>query len=118
MEFLDTYALVMYVEGSLEAGEEFVTLDMNLAELYYVILRRFNEKTADHFHRIFSAVAVPMPRELIPAAMKLRLEQKGKRFSYADCLGYTYAQVKALPFVTGDVAFKGMRGVKMVRQQR
>ncbi|MBR9692628.1 type II toxin-antitoxin system VapC family toxin [Candidatus Woesearchaeota archaeon] len=116
MDFLDTYALIRLVQGEAPLlTDDIITLDFQLAELYYHLLRLYNKKTANHFHMQLSTIATSLPKALIPEAMQFRREMKAKNLSYADALGYTFAQEQKIPFVTGDQAFKGMKGVKFLK---
>jgi len=114
MDFLDTYALIAFAKGSYTIEGESMTFDLNLAELYYSLLRIYNEKTAEHFFTRFSSISSGIPREIIPEAMRFRHEQRDRKLSYADAIGYVYARKHGYRFVTGDKAFKGLKGVKIV----
>ena len=117
--FLDTYALIEIAEGSpnykkyLESDA--VTLKDNLAELYYFLLRKYDEKTADFFLNNFSRITVELPIPIIASAMGFRHRHIKSRFSYIDCLGYSYALENKRLFLTGDRAFEGMENVELVR---
>ena len=47
--------------------------------------------------------------------MVFRHKHAKTRFSYIDCLGYTYALENKSSFLTGDRAFKDMENVEIVR---
>lgn len=117
--FLDTFALIELAEGNpkyekyLESDS--VTLKDNLAELFYFLLRKYDEKTANFFLIKFSRVAVELPASIISRAMIFRYEHKKTRFSYIDCFGYIYALADRRFFLTGDRAFTGMKNVELVR---
>jgi|SRR3989344_5783282 len=117
--FLDTYALIEIVNGNPKYQKylesDGVLLKANLAELYYFLLKEHNEKTADFFFEKFSHRAVVLPLPIISKAMRFRHQNKRMRFSYADCLGYTYALEHQRFFLTGDRAFKGLKNVELVR---
>jgi predicted nucleic acid-binding protein len=67
------------------------------------------------FKALIPAVLQPSP-ETIKAAAKFRLKQAKLKLSYIDCLGYVLAQEIKLPFLTGDEGFKGLPGVKFVKE--
>mgnify|MGYP001563083585 FL=1 len=117
--FLDTYALIEIAEGSPKyqkyLDSDAVTLKDNLAELYYFLLKKYDEKTADFFLDKFSKVAAELPVAIIANAMSFRHKHAKTRFSYVDCLGYIYAVENKRIFLTGDRAFEGMENVELVR---
>jgi len=117
--FLDTYALIEIAEGNpkyepyLEIDS--ITLKDNLAELFYFLLKKYDEKTADFFLIKFAGLAVELPIETIAKAMIFRHQHRKSRFSYIDCFGYAYAREYKMIFLTGDRAFQEMEDVKLVR---
>ena len=40
-----------------------------------------------------------------------KAENPEKKLSYVDCIGYTIAWQRNIPFVTGDIAFREMPNV-------
>ncbi|MBR9703664.1 type II toxin-antitoxin system VapC family toxin [Candidatus Woesearchaeota archaeon] len=117
MEFYDSYVFIDGIQSKegLPTDTKITTLSSNLAEVYYVLLRIFNKKTADHFFNKIKEIAQDIPQEIIPEAMQFRYEHRKKKFSHADALGYTYARKHNITFVTGDKAFKGLEGVRVIR---
>lgn len=117
--FLDTCILIDIVNGMAGSAKylesDVVILKENLSELYYYLLKSYDEKVASLFFGIFSKIAVDLPLSVIPKAMAYRYNNRKKGLSYIDCLGYTYALENSMVFVTGDRAFRGMRGVEIVR---
>ena len=117
--FLDTYALIEIAEGNPKykkyVESDAVTLKDNLAELYYFLLKKYDEKTADFFLDKFVRLAVELPIEIIPKSMAFRHQHTKTRFSYVDCFGYIFALENRRLFLTGDRAFKGMKNVELVR---
>jgi len=117
--FLDTYALIEIAEGNknyekyLESDS--VTLKDNLAELFYFLLKKYDEKIALSFFEKFLKIAVDLPPAVIPRAMIFRHHHIKKHFSYIDCLGYCYALSTKRLFLTGDRAFQGLEKVEVVR---
>ena len=117
--FFDSYALIEIAGGN-KGYEKYldrdaVTLKENLAELFYFLLKKYDEKTALFFFQKFSKIAVELPLEVVPKAMLFRHQNIKTHFSYIDCLGYCYALNKKRIFLTGDRAFKGMSNVELVR---
>src|SRR3989344_1922530 len=100
--FLDTYALIEIAEGNpgyepyLEIDS--VTLKENLAELFYFLLKKYDEKTAHFFLNKFSKLVVELSIEIIAKAMIFRHQHAKTRYSYIDCFGYTYARGNKMNF--------------------
>lgn len=117
--FLDTYALIEIAEGSPKyqkyLDSDAVTLKDNLAELYYFLLKKHDDKTADFFMNKFSKIAVELPITIIAKAMIFKHKHIQTRFSYIDCFGYSYSLEDKRIFLTGDRAFEGMENVELVR---
>ena len=115
--FFDTYALIELAKNNANyfnySGSVVITTVFNLAELYYVILRDFNEEKAKTIYYKFKECANEVGDDVIFEAMKLKL--KNKNLSYTDCVGYAYALRHNIKFLTGDRAFENMANVELVR---
>ena len=83
--------------------------------LFYFLLRKYDEKTANFFLEEFSKLAVDLPLEIISKAMIFRYSNKKFDFSYIDCFGYMLAIENKRIFLTGDRAFKNLGDVELVR---
>ena len=117
--FLDTYALIEIAEGN-EKYQKYlesdcVTLKDNLAELFYFLLKKYDEKTANFFLGKFSKIAIELPLEIISKAMLFRYKNSKSNLSYIDCFGYIYALEDKRFFLTGDRAFTNLTNVEIVR---
>jgi len=121
MFFLDTYALIEIIRGnqdySVYAKEPFITTRLNLMELYYSLLRLFDEKKANHFFNFFLPSCVPVGNETIKSAMRFRLGQRKQKnlISYVDCIGYFVALENNIRFLTGEKHFTELRNVEFVK---
>jgi len=117
--FFDSYALIEIAEGNKNyekyLNSDAVTLKDNLAELFYFLLKKYDEKTALFFFEKFLKIAVELPSFVIPKAMIFRYSHVKRHFSYIDCLGYCYALANKRTFLTGDRAFQGLEKVEVVR---
>ncbi|MBI4361805.1 MAG: PIN domain-containing protein [Euryarchaeota archaeon] len=120
--FLDSYALIALATGSegytRYSEEAWVTGPMNLAEAYYILLERGRGDLAEEFWEEFSKVAVEIPGPVVKEAMRFRLQAprtRGRRLSYVDAIGYTFAREAGLRFLTGDDDFRGMENVEFVK---
>lgn len=116
--FLDTYALIEIIKGNQKykkfLQEELSTSIFNLYELYYNLLRDFNEDTAKKYFLQFKQIIIHFEDSNIFQASKFKLKYKKRRFSYADCLGYSISTQKSMKFLTGDKEFKDIENVEFV----
>lgn len=121
MFFFDTYALIGIIRGNQNykdyAEEYSITTRLNLMELYYCLLRIFDERTAEHYYPAFIPACVLVSDETIKIAMKFRLAERKKKnlISYVDCLGYIVALENNVRLVTGEKHFLGLRNVEFVK---
>ena len=119
--FFDTYALIEIIKGNPNykdyINEEFITTRLNLMELYYSLLRLFDEKIANHYFDIFLPSCIPIINDAIKAAMKFRLKQRGQKnlISYIDCIGYFIALENNVRLLTGEKHFLGLSNVEFVK---
>jgi len=116
---LDTYALIEINNGNPKfaslLNEDVVITDLTMAEFYANMYRRYNEKTADYWHKRLSAFCKPVSRGILIKAIRFRIDNKQKRPSFFDCVGYTYAQEHNMRFATGDKELEGMDGVLFIK---
>ncbi|MBS3149240.1 PIN domain-containing protein [Candidatus Woesearchaeota archaeon] len=117
--FLDTYALIEIAKGNQKYQKylesDCVTLKDNLAELFYFLLKKYNEKIANLFIEKFSKIAIEFPIDIISKAMIFKYKNSKSNFSYIDCFGYIYAIETRIFFLTGDRAFTNFANVEIVR---
>ncbi|MBI2670430.1 PIN domain-containing protein [Candidatus Woesearchaeota archaeon] len=115
--FFDSYALVELIKinpSYIKYSEEIITITLfNLIELYYAVLRDFNETKAKAIFYRFKECIKEIDDEIIFEAIHLKL--KNKNLSYADCIGYVYSLKNRLVFLTGDKEFKDMENVEFVK---
>ena len=116
--FLDTYAMMEIVKGNHQyqryLSERLATSLMNLYELYYLILKSHDEKTAKEVFSRFQDTAVEVRHEHIFLAAQFRLDHQKLGFSYVDALGYAISLANGMRFLTGDRAFREMEHVEFV----
>ena len=117
--FFDTYAIIEIIKENKNyekyKEEEIVTSILNIGEVYYILLREKDEETADYWYKILKHNAFLIDIEAIIKAMKFRFENKAKKFSFIDCVGYVIATDKSLRFLTGDRAFENLDNVEFVK---
>jgi predicted nucleic acid-binding protein len=119
MYFLDSYAIIEYLKGNSKFtkiidNDTIYTSDFQLMEVYYFGIKDVDEEEAEKYYEAFASVKVLIPEKTLKNAMKTRLEfqKKGCNISYVDAIGYQYAVDNNLKFVTGDLAFKGLKSVE------
>tara|TARA_B100000315_G_scaffold260633_1_gene323588 strand:+ start:9213 stop:9575 length:363 start_codon:yes stop_codon:yes gene_type:complete len=117
---LDTYALVELAKDNPKFTHynkrEFVTTDITLAEFYNIMMRDFNEQTADYWFKKISPNSKFVSKEILIEAVKFRRQNKEKNLSFFDCVGYVYTKISKLRFLTGDKEFEGMSNVEFVKK--
>ncbi|MEW5760721.1 MAG: PIN domain-containing protein [Candidatus Thermoplasmatota archaeon] len=115
--FFDTYALIEIAKGAENykkyLKEEIVTTKLNLIEMYYAILRDFDEEKAKKHFYFYLPFVREIQDETIFEALKFRLIHRN--LSYADCIGYTMAKKIGTKFLTGDREFEKLENVEYVR---
>ena len=117
--FLDTYALIEIIEGNVRykkfISEKTYTSIFNLYELYYSLLRDYDEVVAKKNFDQFKNIVIPIKEDNIFAASKFKLSYKKQRISYTDALGYSIAIQNNLVFLTGDKEFENMENVEFIK---
>ena len=116
--FLDTFALIEIAKGNEKfkkfLDEELFTSLFNLYEFYFVLLRDFNEQIAREFFYQFRTRIIQIRDEHIFKASRFKLDNRKKKLSYVDCLGYIIALEYGLKFLTGDREFKELNNVEFI----
>ncbi|MBN2142057.1 PIN domain-containing protein [Candidatus Woesearchaeota archaeon] len=117
--FFDTYAFIEAMGHNpnyLKMGTvDIVTTRLNLMELHYHILRTRGKDIARYYYNLFKKLAISIEDDVIQEANIFRLENKKKKLSYVDCIGYILARRAGVKFLTGDNAFKGVEGVEFLK---
>lgn len=114
--FLDSYAIISILSGSrryagVELSEGITTL-LNLMEVQYFLCKEgIKEDEIRETLSKISPICIPFSANECYESVKFRYSNRGRRLSYADCLGYTIAKNRKVLFVTGDKEFKGMPNV-------
>lgn len=118
--FFDTYAFYEIIEGnpkysSFAQNIAIITTKLNLMELYYGLLIKHGQDTAEKYYDKLTEFTVDMDDETIKKAMLFRAQNKNKKFSYVDCIGYVLAIQRNVKFLTGDNAFMNLPNVEFVK---
>ena len=118
MKCLDTYALVEISNGNpLFAhllNEDVLVTDLTMAEFYGDLYRKYNQKTADYWHRKLSLICQAVPRKVLLKAVQYIIDNKKQNLSFFDCAGYLFALENQIIFVTGDKEFRHKEGVEFI----
>lgn len=117
---LDTYALIEISKGNPKfvayLDSEFVITDLTLVEFYSVILREYDEKTAEYWFKKLERYAVSADKLILKEAVKFRYENKKSDISFFDAVGYVFSIKKGYFFVTGDKEFENFEGVEFKKK--
>ena len=117
--FLDTYAMIEIFEGNprylIYESAESVTTRFNLLEFYYVILSKYGKDKSEIIFENYRSIAKEISDDVLKNAAIFKLEHKKKRFSFADCVGYKYAEAIGAKFLTGDYVFKDFPNVELIQ---
>ena len=118
--FFDTYALYEVIKGNNDykrftSGCAIITTRLNLMELYYGLLLKHGENTAERYYDVFKEYVVDIDDDTIKQAMQLKKQHKEKNLSYVDCIGYTISIKRNIKFLTGDKEFKNLPNVEYIK---
>ena len=120
MKCLDTYALIEIALGNPKfsslVNEECVITDITIAEFYFVILQKYNEKTAQFWYKKFESYCVPVSRDVLIKAVEFRSDNKKEELSFFDSVGYIFSLEGGYIFVTGDKEFKNRESVLFIQK--
>ena len=118
--FFDTYAFYELIEGN-HSYEEFsegvaiVSTRLNLMELYYGLLTKQGQESAEKYYDRLIEFCIEFDDEVVKKAMEFRSLNKKKKLSYVDCIGYILAKSVGIEFLTGNKEFEGLENVKFVK---
>ena len=119
MYFFDTYAIIEIIkknENYNKYSREIITTSiLNLGELYYALLKDFNESVANEWRRKLEQSLLLIDVDIITKAMKFKYQNKDKNFSFIDCTSYILAKENNLIFLTGDKEFEKVENVEYVK---
>jgi len=118
--FFDSYAIIKLIDNDKNylpyKDKSIVTTSLNLMEVYYYFLRKFNKRTAEYWISKLNVELINnIPIDIATQAAEFRLSNKKERLSYIDCLGYIFAKKWKMKFLTGDREFEGKENVEFVK---
>ena len=118
--FFDSYAIIEIIrenENYLKFKDEaLITSILNTGEIYYYLLKDKDEETANSWHSLLIRSAIPVDSDIIVKAMKFRFENKSKKFSFVDCVGYVLAKNKNLKFLTLEKRIENFDNFELVKK--
>ncbi len=119
MFFFDTYALIELINKNKNYEKygdfKLITTILNIAELYYHLLSKYDRKTADYWTKKISFDLVEFDEIECIEAMRYRYSRKKDKLSFIDCLGYILCLKNNLKFLTGDKEFEKESNVEFVK---
>ena len=120
MLFFDSYAIVELINGN-EKYEKYkditiVTNTLHLAEVLYSLLLRIDYDKAMEIITNFDFEFIDITSEISLESASFKFKHKGKKLSYADCIGYISAIKNNLLFLTGDKEFEKLPNVEFVKK--
>lgn len=120
--FFDTYALIELYKGDPDylkyTKSKVITTLLNIMELYNYLLKEINKDIAETKFNLYLKSCVTITPEIIKEAVEFRInfiDNTKFKISYVDAIGYTIARKLDIKFLTGDQAFKDLKGVEYVK---
>lgn len=118
--FYDSYAIIEFTNGNEKFKPYFVvhegvTTLYNAMEVYYAVLKEEGEAKAKRAMELLRPIVIYPILDDVEHAMKFRFKNKEKKFSYADCLGYSLAKKMKIKFLTGDEGFRAVPDVEFLK---
>lgn len=118
--FFDSHAIIEIIKNGKNydkyANFQIITSTLNVAEVYYFLLRIQDKKTADYLIKKMDFKLANMIRlDIALKSSRFKFENKKEKLSYTDCIGYFLAQEMNLKFLTGDEKFKNKGNVEFIK---
>ncbi|MFH1590475.1 MAG: PIN domain-containing protein [archaeon] len=118
--FYDTYALLEILDGNPEYFKfikdcRMITTRLQILEMHQSLLRIGGKRRADKHYDQFVPFCIDINDETFKEASLFRFNQRKKKLSYIDCIGYVIARNMQVPFLTGDKEFEEMEDVEFVK---
>ncbi len=117
---LDTYALIEISNGNAKFMKyldlDFVITDLILAEFYAVILREYNEETANYWYKKLEPYSISVDKLILIEAIKFKYKHRKTNISFFDSVGYMFSLKNNYLFVTGDKEFENFNNVEFLKK--
>lgn len=118
--FYDSYAIIEMLEKNnnyLKFSDNIITTSvLNLFEVYYYLLKKYNKITADYWAKKLNFNFLKIDPIFSIEASRFKFDNKKEKLSLVDCAGYILALKNNLKFLTGDDKFKNKENVEFVKQ--
>ena len=118
--FFDSCAIIEIIEGNEKYSRfkefQITTTTLNLSEVYFYLLKEYNEQTADYWIRKLNFELINIIKlGLAVNATKFRFKNKKEGLSYIDCVGYMLSKELNIKFLTSDGKFKNKDNIEFVQ---
>jgi len=117
--FFDSYAIIETISGNKNykkyENSIILTTKLNLFEVYYIFLRNLGEKEASFFLDEYYKFIISFNKKTIEKAAKFKLQNKKRKLSMTDCIGYILSKEWRIKFLTGDKEFENMDNVEFAK---
>jgi len=117
--FFDSYTIIELINQNENyvrfSGELVITNALHLAEVHCHFLKEHNKQTADFWIRQLNFELINITTDIAIKGSSFKFENKKKKLSYADCIGYVTATEYNLKFLTGDNQFGYLEDVEFVK---
>ncbi len=118
--FFDSYAIIEIIEGNENYSKfkelQITTTTLNIAEVYFYLLREHNEQTADYWIKKLNLELINIIKlNTIIKSTKFKFKNKKEKLSYVNCIGYMFSNELNLKFLTGDNKFRNKDNVEFVK---
>ena len=120
MYFFDTYAIIEILKNNQKylPYQEYpvIITPLNLIEITYSVLLDYGEERSKIIYKLFCDCVEEIDETIILQALEFRKQYNKRNLSYADCMGYTYALLNNLKFLTGNEQFKDLPQVEFIKK--
>ena len=117
--FFDSYAIIELINQNENyvkfSDEPIITNSLNLVEVHYHFLKEHNKQTADFWIKQLNFELLDITKDIAIKGSSFKFENRKKKLSYADCIGYVTAMEYNLKFLTGDNQFDNLENVEFVK---
>ena len=119
MLVFDTYAIIEIIKGN-ENFEKYldevqIVTDFILAEVAHYFAKQDQEHAALNYVQKYLKQRSILTQDVIVKAAMFKHQNKKKKLSMADCVGYCLAESLGIKFLTGDKEFEDMNNVEFVK---
>ncbi len=117
--FFDSYAIIEILKQNpnYDKFQEFdiITSDLNIGEVYYYLLKTLGKDQADIWYQNLNVKIYPIDTNCVVNSIIFRYQNKKKKLSMVDCVGYKLSLKHNIKFLTGDHEFKDLPNVEYIK---